>query len=373
MEWYLAVKVALQSLLDEKTRNFIIGLIIGIVMLVFMIVSIPTLLLSFPQMAFASEGEAKDMTLEYTNILVEYKHKLHDDVKSARRKFSSEGYTIKQVKINYPSLSAIISYDNVKNKGRYLEDKAIAFKLNKDEIFKFLDSCMSYEVQGETLVAKVKSSEDISKYFSVEEDRNMFVAVYETLKRTDLDSTVPEVKFTDFEYLEGGINLPYFSQRDKRWANAPYGIETIEQAGCGITSMTMVLNGLIPDLNILPPEVASWSYSNGYYVDNVGTSWGLFGALADKYGLRMKNLSRNRPQQILDELAKGNPVVVSLDPGSFVRGYHIIVLRGIASDGKILVSDPWSLENSQRKWDFELIIAESSSLSPSCFWAFSNK
>ena len=371
MEWIMATKVAVQSLFDERTRKIIIGLILGIIIFLFSFTLIPTLLFSLPQMAFASETEAKDMTNEYIDILVEYKTEIHNKLKTYRRQYNDEGKKVTEIKINYPSIALVIAYENVLNKGRYETEKLEFKNLSKEQIFNFLDKCMYYNLEGTTLVSKVKSSEEIAKIFKDEEEKNMFIMIYETMKKTDLDNSVPDVAFSDFDYLEGGIELPYFSQRDKRWANSPYGLETIQEAGCGIVSMTMVLNGLLPDLNLLPPEVAEWSYRNGHYVDYVGTAWSLFGALADEYGLQMKNLSRNNPQAILDELSKGHPVVMSLDPGTFINGYHIIVLRGISSDGKIYVSDPWSIENSQRTWDFSLLLSESSSLSPSCFWAFS--
>ena len=371
MSWTLAIKLALQSLFDKKTRNFIIGLVLFIILGLLVVVTLPTMLLSFPRMAFTSEEESNQMESEYTDILVEYKQKIHTDIKNAKSNYTSQGKKISRMKLNYPSLSLVIAYESVINKEKMLGEESEVLKLSKEEIFQFLDTTMSYEVENEDLIAKVKSADEIANYFTSEEDKNMFKLVYETMRKTDLDNTVPDVEFKDFDYLEGGINLPYFSQRDQRWAYSPYGLETIQQAGCGIVSMTMVLNGLKPELNILPPELARWSYENGHYVDNVGTAWSLFGALANEYGLTMKNLSRNNPQTILDELAKGNPVVMSLDPGSFINGYHIIVLRGVTSDGKILVSDPWSIENSKKAWDFGLLLAESSSLSPSCFWAFS--
>lgn len=371
MSWYLVIKIAAQSLFDKKIRNFLIGLVLFAILGLFVIVTLPTMLLSFPRMAFTSEEESNQMKSEYTDILVEYKKKIHTDIKNAKSNYTSQGKKISRMKLNYPSLSLLIAYESVINKGKMMEEESEAYKLNKDELFQFLDTTMSYEIENEDLIAKVKTSEEIAKFFTSEEDKNMFMLIYETMKKTDLDNTVPDVEFKDFDYLEGGINLPYFSQRDKRWANSPYGIETIQQAGCGIVSMTMVLNGLKPELNILPSELARWSYKNGHYIDNVGTAWSLFGALANEYGLSMKNLSRNSPQAILDELSKGNPVVMSLDPGSFINGYHIIVLRGVTSDGKILVSDPWSIENSKKAWDFGLLLAESSSLSPNCFWAFS--
>ena len=370
MEWFMATKVA-TLFLDKKTRNIIIISSLCLILSLFSFILLPTLLLTLPTMAFTNESEANNLTNEYTNILVEYKKKIHEDIKVAHNEYKSQGKSIKNTEINYPSLSLIIAYDNVINKNRYQQEKTHNLNVSKEQIFKFLDNSMSYVLEGETLVSTVKSPEEIANFFNEKEEKQMFLAIYETMKRTDLDNKVPDVPFSDFDYLEGGIELPYLSQRDERWANAPYGIETIAQAGCGITSMAMVINGLIPEANVLPPELALWSYKNGHYVDNVGTAWSLFGALAKEYNLQMRNLSRNNPQDILDELSKGHPVVMSLDPGTFINGYHIIVLRGISSSGKILVSDPWSIENSKKEWDFSLLLAESSSLSPSCFWAFS--
>lgn len=373
MEWIMATKVALQTLSDKKIRNLIIILILGIIIFLFSFSMIPTLVFSLPQMAFTSETEAKDMTNEYIDILVEYKHKIHDNVRTARKNYTNQGKTVSQIKINYPSLSAIIAYENVLNKDNYKKDKIGNFSLSKEQIFKFLDSCMSYVLEGNILVAKVKTSDEIANFFTSEEDKNMFKLVYETMKKTDLDNSVPDVEFTDFEYLEGGINLPYISQYDSRWAYEPYGTSTIKASGCAIASMCMVINGLIEDSNLLPPELANWSANNGYYIPGAGTAWSYFDGVAKKYNLNMKNLSRNNPQAILDELAKGHPVVVSMSPGHFTRGGHFIVLRGIDKNGKILVNDPASLERSQISWDFSLILAESSVLSPSCFWSFSTK
>ena len=373
MEWVMATKIALQSLFDKKIRNLLIALILGVVIFLFSFLMIPTLIFSLPQMAFSSETEAKDMTNKYIDILVEYKKKIHDDVRSAKKEYINQGKTISQIKINYPSLSVVISYENVLNKDKYKKDKIQALNLSKEQIFKFLDGCMSYMVEGETLVAKVKSAEEISKIFKSEEDRNMFILVYETMKKTDLDSSVPDVPFSDFEYLEGGIQLPYLAQYDSRWAYEPYGDSTVKESGCAITRLCMVIHGLLPDTNILPPELALWSANNGHYVSGAGTAWSFFGAVANKYNLNMKNLSRNNPQEILDELAQGHPVVVSMSPGHFTTGGHLMVLRGIDKDGKILVSDPASADRSNKSWDFSLILAESSVLSPSCFWAYSTK
>ena len=44
--------------------------------------------------------------------------------------------------------------------------------------------------------------------------------------------------------------------------------------------------------------------------------------------------------------------------GHFTNGGHFIVLRGITSDGEILVADPASIKRSERTWSLSLIINE---------------
>lgn len=374
MEWYMATKLAFQSLFDERFKKvvlIIIAIFIGIAIMMFSIVSLPVILLNLPQTAFQSKEEADKTNGEYVNIMVEYKYKIHRELASRKKEFNSNDIKVTKIKANYPSLSILIAYDNVLNKNRYKEEVP-KIVIDKKKIFSFLDTCMIYDMDNEVFSSHVKSAEEIASInFENEEDKNMFISIYNTLKKTDLDNTVPDIKFSDLEYLEGGIELPYFNQYDKRWAYDPYGQSTIWKSGCGIASMCMILNGLIPDLNLLPPELANWSNSNGYYIYGSGTAWSIFPRLAKDYGLNIKNLSRDNPQSILNELSKGHPIVVSVSPGHFTNGGHFIVLRGITPDGQIIVSDPASLERSQKTWDYSIILTESSTLSPYSFWSFS--
>ena len=373
MEWYYAVKIAAKSLFDSNTRKVIIGIAIAIPLIIIIPFTIPVMLLSLPQSSFSDTTEEENKIIDtYRQYLVEYKSIVHDNIKKARSDFRKDGKTVKEVQINYPSLSVIMAYENVIHKDRYTSSKN-SKPISKDEIFKFLDSCMSYELEGEVVVAKVKSPEDVGKFFTDSDDRNMFELIYMTLLTTDLDNTVPEVEFVDFDYNEAVAEIPYYNQYDPRWRNLPYGDSTIGVSGCGVTSMAMILTGLFPSTPVYPPEIANWSATNGYYVSGVGTAWSLFPALAQKYDLNMKIMSRNNPQEILDTLASGTPVVVSMSAGHFTRGGHFIVLKGIDSDGKIIVNDCGSYQNTEVTWDFSIILAESSTLSPSCFWSFTKK
>ena len=71
----------------------------------------------------------------------------------------------------------------------------------------------------------------------------------------------------------------------------------------------------------------------------------------------------------------GRPAVEIQQGGSFLlyhftKGGHFIVLRGVTSEGKILVADPASVTRSNQEWDLSLIINESKSADAGGpFWA----
>lgn len=46
------------------------------------------------------------------------------------------------------------------------------------------------------------------------------------------------------------------------------------------------------------------------------------------------------PQSVLDALASGKPVIASMSPGTFTKGGHFIVIRGVTADGYFLINDP---------------------------------
>ena len=84
-----------------------------------------------------------------------------------------------------------------------------------------------------------------------------------------------------------------FQQADSRWGSHPYGYSNsagtqkayISGSGCGILAFTnsvYYLNGQF----IEPVALADWSVANGYRVNGVGTSHGLYPAYIKKYGTK---------------------------------------------------------------------------------------
>ena len=95
--------------------------------------------------------------------------------------------------------------------------------------------------------------------------------------------------------------------------------------------------------------------------------WSIFTACAAHWGLTCNNLGKNT-QNMVTTLSQGKPVIASVGPGTFTKGGHLIVLRGITSDGKILVNDPSDNDiknHINMAFPLELIVRESKN-----FWSF---
>ncbi|GHU80000.1 hypothetical protein FACS1894191_4150 [Clostridia bacterium] len=49
-----------------------------------------------------------------------------------------------------------------------------------------------------------------------------------------------------------------------------------------------------------------------------------------------------------------------MGPGHFTVSGHFIVLRGVTSEGNILVADPVSIRKTGMEWDMRIILNEAS-------------
>lgn len=158
-------------------------------------------------------------------------------------------------------------------------------------------------------------------------------------------------------FTDGGMKVTYYNQLDERWADTMYGTSgTIGQAGCGPTSMSIVISTLTGEAHD-PVELANWSVAHGHRCEGNGSYHSLIPAAAQAYGLTVqKNLGA---QGIVDALSSGKLVVVIMSKGHFTNGGHFIVLRGVTSEGKILVADPASYRRSEQEWDLSIIMNES--------------
>lgn len=167
-------------------------------------------------------------------------------------------------------------------------------------------------------------------------------------------ASLGNVRFTD-----GATEVVYFNQLDERWANRPYGTDNIGGYGCGPTSMSIVMSSLTDDI-VDPVEMAEWAYETGGWCSKSGSYHSLIPNAAKAWGLNVEGGTASEPQRIVDALSQGKLVVAIMLKGHFTSGGHFIVLRGVTSDGQIMVADPASYSRSQKLWDLSIILNEAS-------------
>ena len=158
----------------------------------------------------------------------------------------------------------------------------------------------------------------------------------------------------DFPYKEGeSIKLnrptPYYIQWDNRWAYQELSDINIGVAGCGPTSMAMVLARLRNDPSITPKTTGEDAKE---YMVEEGIAWSFFKDEANKYGYKCEDLEKDK-QKMIEALKKG-PLIVSVERGYFTLAGHIFVIDSY-KDGKFIINDPNSIKNTMREWDYEQI------------------
>jgi hypothetical protein len=139
-----------------------------------------------------------------------------------------------------------------------------------------------------------------------------------------------------------------YNQYDERWANKPFGSSTIAASGCGPSTIAMIVSTLTG--TVVTPDTIADRFSE-YYVPGAGSSWGIFPAAITSYGLQINEIGPNIDTAAA-ELRSGGLIIASgQGPKPFTRGGHIIALRGITHDGKILVGDSGHNDTSDKEWE----------------------
>lgn len=149
--------------------------------------------------------------------------------------------------------------------------------------------------------------------------------------------------------------LPYLFQFDLPWKDEVYGDGTMEQTGCGPTSLAMALGGLLSQ-DFSPKEIADYAQANGYYVDGAGTAWAFFTDFPQLYGIPVWQSAADE-NLVQQELDAGNVLILSMGPGDFTTSGHIICAQSGDEPGSLNVHDPNSKNNS-RKWPISTVLAQ---------------
>ena len=162
-----------------------------------------------------------------------------------------------------------------------------------------------------------------------------------------------QTKEIDLSEHLGSETVPLLFQWDERWGNTIYGSDVMTVTGCGPTCLSMVLVHLLQDATFTPRYVADFAEENKYYAKGSGSKWALISEGGETLGLDVTELPLDE-NRMKKNLELGNPIICIMGPGDFTTAGHFIVLRGV-EDGKFIVNDPNSKENSERLWSYEEI------------------
>lgn len=143
--------------------------------------------------------------------------------------------------------------------------------------------------------------------------------------------------------------IPIYSQRDPLWANKMLGTcekQTLESAGCTISTVAMVLNYFGVKDN--PVELNSKLTSNleGYF-NGCDVRWNMIPNLFRDIKLKGAYFNEYNLERLDYELEQGNPVIIGYDSVPYTKIPHWILVTH-KKDGQYYVNDPWSLDNKQK-------------------------
>lgn len=149
-----------------------------------------------------------------------------------------------------------------------------------------------------------------------------------------------------------GSSFPYYAQCDGRWGSKSYNGTNLCKAGCGYTSLSMVLSGLKKDSSITPSTVHDFIYGKGISYNPGGgaiTDAALVDSrVASKYGVSIQTLfgrnyredasTHKREMSLITNALNQGKLVVLLIPG------HYIALGGNGTN--VIVHDPANSKNT---------------------------
>lgn len=223
------------------------------------------------------------------------------------------------------------------------------------------DSCPSddeHASQKSSLASQVKSCES-----KVDSQITKIKGLNGNIKDIDINITTGDGEQTitadDLKNLNASTiangEFVYYCQRDYKQDYG--GGKTIASAGCGPTSLAMVLT-YFTGKKVTPVDTAKYAMNHGYRVIGNGTDASLFGAMCKEYGISGSYQSPTSGT-IINALKSGKKIIAHMGPGTFTSEGHYIVLKGVTSDGKVLVADPNHPEYNNKSFDPSIIVKES--------------
>lgn len=168
---------------------------------------------------------------------------------------------------------------------------------------------------------------------------------------------------------KGVKKVVYFNQGEEPWGSLPYGDSTIGAAGCGPTSLAIVISTLTGQ-TVNPQTTAAFAINNGEYVSGAGTAHSFPTNAAGHWGLSCERVGKDRMDEVVQALKDGKMVVEICEAYTITGGSdgHFIVLTGVTRDGYITIADCASRERTAKVYSVDTIRSYGRDLSDGAFW-----
>lgn len=247
--------------------------------------------------------------------------------------------------------------------------------LNEDKIVQTMKDKMQYKLEpkykdgklvGYILVLYDMTPDELMDKLGFDDQQKTWAGlIADTISDSDYSAPVgstdnsADADLSDIVFTGRGNSkdVVYFSQYDSRWGSKMYGkTNTIAGAGCGPSSLAICISTLT-NKTVTPPEVCEWSVKTDHRCEGSGSYHSLIPDGAAHWGVPCRGIGQSK-KQLVQALQNGKLVIAIMSQGHFTRGGHFIVLRGITSQGKILVADCASYERSQKEWDINIFLNE---------------
>lgn len=131
---------------------------------------------------------------------------------------------------------------------------------------------------------------------------------------------------------------------------------SVATSGCAATSLSMVIAYLTGNTEQNPSVLFCDSVQRGLY-QGAGWSHETLSYYASAYGVKSSWISNSR-SALVKALSEGKPVIAHMGPGIFTSRGHYVVLRGLTSDGKVLINDPVSLSKCGQAFPIQTLLTQ---------------
>ncbi len=135
--------------------------------------------------------------------------------------------------------------------------------------------------------------------------------------------------------------------------------KSVASSGCGATAASMVIAYICKDYNQTPYTLFYEAAAHGRYRGG-GLDYATIQDMLTSRGIdaRMSNVGA---EVLRNALENNQPIIINMGAGTFTNDGHYILLRGLNSEGRVLVNDPNSSDRSASSYPVEQIVREAKS------------